>query len=65
MAKRDDQTEPETKHPREWAKEIGTPKHIYAGAATMGAHGWIQGVLVTREAYEATIAAFLDIKIGG
>ncbi len=64
MAKRDE-SEPETKHPREWAKTLGTPRHIYAGAETLGVHRWIEGVLVTQEAYEATIAAFTNIRIGG
>lgn len=55
----------ETKHPKEWAKTLGTPAHVYAGAATLGAHQWIEGVLVSRGDYEATIARFLDIRLGG
>lgn len=68
MAKRDDETAEikteKSQHPLEWARELGTAQHVYAGAAMLGAHRWIQGVSVTRAEYEATINTFLNIQIG-
>ena len=68
MAKRDDETTKieteETRHPMEWARELGTAQHVYAGAAMLGAHRWIQGVAVTQAEYQATLDDFLNIQIG-
>ncbi len=55
----------ETKRPpAEWRAELHTPSYVFAGAARLGAHQWIQGVTVTRSEYEETIARFLGVKIG-
>ena len=54
----------ETKHPREWAKATNTPSYVYAGAAVLGAHRWIQGVQVTQHEFEETVARFLGLQIG-